>query len=721
MAAAQLAALGWMESPATSRNGFPLDDAWIHQVVARTFATTGTLGYAPGQHGAGATSFLWALTLSLNPRFVHGSAPLYTLAVNGALYLLVGQLWLGLLLRVRGDDPIRGERPHRILIATLATVLGTIGGNFVWYAASGMESLMLAAFSLLAITFATRSSGRRSLVVAGAFAGLAGLTRPEAFPLGLVLPIGLLAVGRSRRRALLVLPGWALAAAIYAGVNFVATGKLSPATLAGRKWLWVEENAGLGFVDRTSDFVDTWIGRLREYTLGTSSLVAMWIAIGIAAAGLGWLALRARSGLRIALLWMAVHTGTFLVLLPTPGHGGRYQPWLPLVFGTTLVLGGDALVRGLVRRVPALVARARRVAPTAAVVVAIPWFALTVVGLRDWQTDQLSAVRHVDATERGMGIRVNQLDPNAVVASFDIGGIGYDARRTIVDVGGLSDPSFVGLFATGAVSSYLRKTHVDYVVLPLPYEEDLPVLSHFGYRLHLTDDPGLVLEPVTELMSDLAQWGPGVGATWNASPKQVLFHVSYVGDDARFEAAPTDGPVTLAVSGLPMTRRERGRLEHSLRILDGAGLPVTVEANLGAAAANDGDTEKTTIACSAQARACTFHLAASLRRALGGAAVEVAIGKAIDSATKRYFDSNDTLGAASVSLRVFADLAGQRRTERPRPLLPPARLPTFNGVASRDWDSLSWGATVAVAIFAAIVWIAGLHRAKARRDEKAPT
>ena len=44
------AALGYGEA------GFPLDDAWIHQVYARNLATTGVWAFVPGQTSAGSTS-----------------------------------------------------------------------------------------------------------------------------------------------------------------------------------------------------------------------------------------------------------------------------------------------------------------------------------------------------------------------------------------------------------------------------------------------------------------------------------------------------------------------------------------------------------------------------------------------------------------------------------------------------------------------------------------
>src|SRR5690349_12263951 len=42
-------------------DSFPLDDAWIHQVYARAFASGHGFEYNPGAQEAGATSPLWVI------------------------------------------------------------------------------------------------------------------------------------------------------------------------------------------------------------------------------------------------------------------------------------------------------------------------------------------------------------------------------------------------------------------------------------------------------------------------------------------------------------------------------------------------------------------------------------------------------------------------------------------------------------------------------------
>src|SRR3954462_10429177 len=44
--------------------GFPIDDAWIHQVFARNLFQRGEFSYNPGQLVAGSTSPLWTVLLA---------------------------------------------------------------------------------------------------------------------------------------------------------------------------------------------------------------------------------------------------------------------------------------------------------------------------------------------------------------------------------------------------------------------------------------------------------------------------------------------------------------------------------------------------------------------------------------------------------------------------------------------------------------------------------
>src|ERR1019366_10819417 len=46
--------------------GFPLDDSWIHQEIARNLVQFHSFGFTPGVTSSGSSSTLWTLILSLN-------------------------------------------------------------------------------------------------------------------------------------------------------------------------------------------------------------------------------------------------------------------------------------------------------------------------------------------------------------------------------------------------------------------------------------------------------------------------------------------------------------------------------------------------------------------------------------------------------------------------------------------------------------------------------
>ena len=265
----EVAALLFFAQPWPVIHGFPIDDAWIHQVVARTFAATGTLGYAPGQFGAGATSYLWAALLSTNYRWIHADPVVFTLALNIALYLGTGAVLLAMALR----DGLRERRVDSPRLAAAEAVfvvgLASIGGNTIWFAFSGMEATLVVFLSVSAIACATRrpSSGSSSaLAMVGAAAAVAALalTRPETIALGPLLAWVCHRSGHPRRQTAALLGCWGAAVAVYLGANLIATGSALPATLGGRKWIWVGDSEGWGL--RLWDFACTWVMRLRNYT-----------------------------------------------------------------------------------------------------------------------------------------------------------------------------------------------------------------------------------------------------------------------------------------------------------------------------------------------------------------------------------------------------------------------------------------------------------------------
>ena len=259
----------------------------------------------------------------------------------------------------------------------------------------------------------------------------------------------------------------------------VVDGSAAASTFAGRRWLWLTLLQGIGPIGRAALLVVDWLARLGEFTLGTRTAWLVWIAVGVAALGLRDARTR---GMRALVAWTLVWFGVYAAVLPTFGHGGRYQPLVPSLFLLFCCAGGlrvAASVRMLVRGDRRFITSA--LAALAALLVAIgPGRTLLT-----WRDGHRAAVRHINDTEVAMGEQLRALPADARIASFDIGGIGYFSERPIIEIGGLTDTRVVPFLREGRIADYLKSERVNYLVLPLGYTTNRPDPWNFYFRLGL--------------------------------------------------------------------------------------------------------------------------------------------------------------------------------------------------------------------------------------------
>ena len=504
--AAQLAAWAVIASADWPPSGYPLDDAWIHELAARNLVEHGVLGVNPHVYGSGATSPIWALTLSLGA-LLRITPPWFSNGLNLLLLLLTGQLVLRLL--VNDGLPASKALP-------LAVAFGC-APNYVWFALSGMEATFVSFLSVAAVA-AWFSPNSRTRLLAGVAAAALCLARPEG---ALIVPL-LLILRRPGSRAewlsCLLVP--ASAVSLNAVLNLWWTGQLLPSTFAGRRWLWLTPLEGIGLVGRGELLVLDWLTRLGEFTLGTRTAWLIWISVGVAALGLRTIS---GPGMRALMAWTVVWFGVYAAVLPTFGHGGRYQPLVPSLFLLLCCAGAIRLADSW----RALVTGDRRFVNGALTVLAV---LLTAIGpgmaLLVWRDGHSSAVRHVNDTEAAMGVQLRALPPDVRIASFDIGGIGYFSGRPIIEIGGLTDPRVVPYLREGRIADYLKSERVNYLVLPLGYTNTRPDPWNFYFRLGLDQAPDLGLEPVKRDTSELMLWRRGLRTTLHSSPVQALYRVN---------------------------------------------------------------------------------------------------------------------------------------------------------------------------------------------------
>lgn len=439
---------------AAAGGGFPLDDSWIHQTYARNLAQTGQWAFLPGEPSAASTSPLYTVLLAVG----------YVLRVDYVIWThLLGALMLALTAAL-GSRLAEILLPGNQLIGWLAGLALVFTWHLIWAAASGMETMLFSMFTLLMVwlvfnNYAALGSswgvlGRRGGFF-GVMAALATLTRPEGVLLsGLAGAVLVALAPRQRWRAVGV---WCVGAGIgfvivmspYLALNLQLTGGLLPNTAAAKQ----AEYALLlqySYPKRVVDLV---------VPIFAGGQILLLPGIGYFL----WAMWRRRTFLALALpLWMLALVALYAARLPTPYQHGRYViPALP-----ALVVMGVVGMAGLVQAgrwsvMGRVLTRTLALSSAASFV-----FFTFVLGLNAYRGDVAIIDEEMVTTARWVA---DNLPPEDLLASHDIGALGYFAPRPIVDLAGLVTPEVVPIITNpDALWALMQNRGVRYL-MGFPY------------------------------------------------------------------------------------------------------------------------------------------------------------------------------------------------------------------------------------------------------------
>lgn len=421
----------------TRKLGFPLDDAWIHQVYARNLGTKGQLAFNVGEPSSGSTAPLWSGLLAVG--YAVGIPPLvwaYMLATGSALLTAV----FAARLYVRYCDD-----PDGALWVGAACL---VEWHLAWAAVSGMEITLYTALTLLFLDMLAREAAPERL---GLVTGLMGIVRPEGLLLGSLYGVHLLKQSgwRSTVRAVARFALPLVAIVIPLGLfNWRYGGRPFPNTMAAKygQWAWPwSPLKGLQYLGSVAAY----------FAMGPLLLLLPFAVQAVVRA------VRARDRRLVALAWMAMLILVYAVTMPAIYHHGRYlMPLIPLV----IVLGVGEL-------------RHWRTTQWTAVRRTIPWLVgimFTALWLNGATTYALQ-VRLLEEQHAAVGHWVNENTPaDAVVASHDIGLLGYWGKRRIVDLVGLVTPEAISIMHDQqALADLCRRERVSYLVVFPSFHQEL--------------------------------------------------------------------------------------------------------------------------------------------------------------------------------------------------------------------------------------------------------
>ncbi len=517
---------------------FPMDDTYIHFVYAQNLAEQGKLIFSVAdEKGVGSTSILWMLLLASGHKL---GLPMHGLAkILGMLSLATVGVGLYELLK-----PILRRLP-----ALAGALLVVLSGNMIWFALSGMETMLFLGLGVLALLIYQKELwGWLGIVL-----GLLILTRPEG--LALVVAIACIELWRNNG----IQRGFVVAGLIgliicgpWFGYLLWRTGYILPTSAIGKQLTFsigtrvvAGMSGSLAVLGRFPAliYVVLWPAYLLEFALGGIALppprivignvvgnanytISAWALVGwigvvlplLIAAGKRvsdfrrwpwWISDRARRPMVILLVWAVLHNLSYMVFMPTPGTASRYGAINHIILWLAL---GTGLISLPYRRL--------RIWLTGGLIVIATASILYWNGVYDANLDHMQNVRITAAHF----IRDN-FSPDERCAAFDIGAIRYFSKRPIFDMGALVDPGAGKRFLDGSTDHYLVENGVTCVVLPGRRGTTAEGWFDMVDILGLTTTPLFDMDLITVFEIDYERWLQGYLPTNNYQASVTIYRL----------------------------------------------------------------------------------------------------------------------------------------------------------------------------------------------------
>ena len=483
---ASIVIIGVWASVSKTYGVFPLDDAYIHLAYAENLAETGTLSFNPGESSTGTSGPLWVALLA----FFHLiGADLYWTALLLALFgfvilcLLVTELVRYIALQLHFTIT-------EASIASLAAgLLLALNGNLIWFALSGMETLLFLCLSFLSIyIFLRRGFG----VASGAMCGLAILTHPS----GLLLPLMFLGVEVLRKNWLFGLRGTVAMVAVlvpYLVLTFNINGDLLPTTGRGKLITYVDG----GFdPDRMAWFVKT-------FFVYQKFLPQHFLLLGASGVMVFVIIQRYRDNLRSFIQsLLSTHLAITVLVIWTLAQLALYTITFRSLFHHTRYLAPEYVIWVILGSVGLLfLNRATRRVPLG-LFAGVASIAIAALSFPYWSQVYANDVKHVDEAYVRIGEWINEnTEPDSKIAAFDIGVLRYIGDRYTIDLGGLTNTDAHPCLEKKQCGQFVRDQGADYILYSR--NPDTEAITHIFLAEY---EPSLLLKQTPVVQFETPQY-----------------------------------------------------------------------------------------------------------------------------------------------------------------------------------------------------------------------
>ncbi len=403
----------------TNSLGFPLDDSWIYQTFARNLVSYGYFIYTQGTTAGAMTSPLWTVWLAAG----------YALGIDFRVWAYLSGIFALFVLSLMSRQLSLLLFPERRLAALATAVFVALDWHLTWAAFSGMETIPFAALTL-ALMYAALIQGRAWII--GLVAGALLVMRPEGILLtALVVAYRLWncyrardSLGKCLHELALLFLGFAIFAIPYAWLNWSLSGSVLPTSVFAKQALYGDDagiKAYLTFLVHATNML--FFGQGATFLLLPGLFFCLKQITG------------SRSlNQALPLAWVALLFVAHGVRVPQVFHNGRYlMPLIPIVILSGLA-GTQQFLAWLQGK--ALYKFAGAYVVVTAIAAIVFWYkgaeilALTSAIINDQQV----------ATAKWLAQNTPE---GSIVATHDIGAIGYFSNRQIFDTAGLISPETI--------------------------------------------------------------------------------------------------------------------------------------------------------------------------------------------------------------------------------------------------------------------------------------
>jgi hypothetical protein len=446
--------------------GFPLDDAWIHQTYARNLGVHGLMAFSPGVPSTGSTSAGWTAVLAAG--YFLGLPFFFWAYLWGCIFAVATAFTAAQL-----GHSYFGNFRNAVIVA----VICSFEWHLAWSAVSGMEISLFTFLSLLFLLLLHRNTPP---YIMGIVAGLAFLVRPEAAILIAVYGVKVLIENRANIRKLIVtiaIFGFVLLLIISPWMIFNLTynGRPFPSTISSK---FIQYGYPFSIWKSVKYVWDVFLYFLN----GPLMLLIPGAGLAIYAA-----LHQKRTALYPALTWPLLLVLIYSVALPAIYHHGRYlMPLIPIV----AIFGVEGLTNLFLKYQPN-----HRLQN-------IIWVLISAIVLVLW-IDGASTfaiqVKLLNTNHADVAHWVDEHTPkDAVIATHDIGLVGYITQRQLVDLAGLVTPEVIPIMNDQVkLAGFVREKRVTYVIVFTGYYRDF--LKELDAQLVYSPEPAdmqtLGLEP----------------------------------------------------------------------------------------------------------------------------------------------------------------------------------------------------------------------------------